>query len=315
MRRLALGLALTLVAAAPPTHAEDAHDAAWLFQEGRRLFEENNLSEACEHFRKSNELEPRVGTALNLARCEEKRGHLAAALAAWNASAELAREFSDERLDMAKEHVSSLERRVPRLTIVAPPDAPTGSKLRVMSPNTPPREEPLDVGSLRVDVGTTTVVVEAPGHRSLLREVTLAEGQDETLSLPLGEPLGGPLSNGPSDAGAGDDMRLAGWIVGGVGVGVLAVGGILGFLAKSKLDDSNEAGCEVDGTDCTDRRGVDLRDEAISFASGSTALFVIGGLATATGVTLILVAPDGEPDEVALELTLGPSRLGLSGRF
>jgi hypothetical protein len=297
----------------PVSVASAETQAEQLFRQGRELFDKGQLGLACDRFRESQELEPRVGTALNLARCEEQRGHLAAALEAWRVSATLAEEVGDERVTLARERTTQIDPTVPRLTLVAPPGAPSETTYRLLPPQGNPTEIEPATGVIRVDVGVTTVVIEAPGHRVQRTEIPLEQGEVKSVELSLGEAI-------PTLDEGGEGMHpltLTGYVVGGVGVVGIGVGAALGLLAKSKLDaadDPKRGGCDQNGTLCDTQDGVDLRQTALQFATGSTISFVAGGVLAATGVVLVLVAPSGSSDA---EVALVPTASGamLSGRF
>src|SRR5690242_4393399 len=75
MRRLAIAtvLAVTRVAAADPTEAA-ATEATEAFNQARALAKDGRYDEACVLFAKSYELDPGLGTAVNLADCLERQG-------------------------------------------------------------------------------------------------------------------------------------------------------------------------------------------------------------------------------------------------
>ena len=68
-----------LVVVCMSTVAVASPAAEKLFRDGKQFMQEGKLAEACEAFRKSQELESRSGTLLNLGDCEEKRGRIATA--------------------------------------------------------------------------------------------------------------------------------------------------------------------------------------------------------------------------------------------
>jgi hypothetical protein len=71
---------------------------------------------------------------------------------------------------------------------------------------------------------------------------------------------------------------------------------------------------------CT-QRGVDLREEAESYALGSTIGFAAGGGLVITGLVLLLTAPSKRqemahrPLQVAVDLTHGSRGLRVGGAF
>ena len=62
-----------------------------LFQDGRTALAAGKLDEACDAFHGSENLEPRVGTLLNVADCEERRGRIATAWIEFNDAVNFAR--------------------------------------------------------------------------------------------------------------------------------------------------------------------------------------------------------------------------------
>src|SRR4051812_16343639 len=79
MRGLAIAIvvAATGVAVAEPI---DTTEAGRIFQQARELAKLGQFDEACELFARSYSLDPGLGTAVNLADCLERQGHL---LRAW----------------------------------------------------------------------------------------------------------------------------------------------------------------------------------------------------------------------------------------
>jgi hypothetical protein len=306
-----LAAAIVVVACATlcaPAFAQDpAAEARALFDQGRMLIESGDLGEACGKFRQSHQMDPKVGTLLNLAQCEEKRGFLAAALGVWGEAAGLAQEIGDERAGFAQERVAALDSKVPRLTLKLPADAPAGAVVRITAPNDEPRVvAPSDLGrALRVDAGATRIEVEAAGYTGTSRNVQLAAGVVKTFTLDVGEVAAETVYVGDD----GGPFLIAGYIVGGVGLIGLGIGTALGLMAGDRNQESFEKspGAEPDlcllednpngeavRTNFCGRAGKDLRNEALSLATGSTIAFVAGGVALAAGVVMVLVAPSGE---------------------
>jgi hypothetical protein len=96
--------------------------------------------------------------------------------------------------------------------------------------------------------------------------------------------------------------RTTGLVVAGAGIVGLGVGAAFGLTAQSKNDQSNHSGCN--GNDCTAPAAA-VRRDALSAASASTVAFVLGGVLTAGGVVMWLVAPSHNADQ-ALGLTPMP---------
>src|SRR4029450_9247463 len=107
----------------------------------------------------SQKLDPNVGTLMNWATCEERRGHIATAWQRWRQALDLL-PITDDRVPFAKKHAAALEPRLPRLTITlrrgAPPESGVvrdGVPLGQASLGTP----------IPVDPGKRSITARAPG--------------------------------------------------------------------------------------------------------------------------------------------------------
>ena len=84
--------------------------AARLFREGRALLVEGRFAEACSRLQQSQRLEPRLGTQLNVAFCQERLGNHRAAWRSFQEAASIARREGDvERERFARSRVEALE--------------------------------------------------------------------------------------------------------------------------------------------------------------------------------------------------------------
>jgi hypothetical protein len=119
-----------------------------------------------------------------------------------------------------------------------------------------------------------------------------------------------PPAPAAGDSGShGSGVRVAGIVVGLVGVAGLATSFALGGVAKSKNDEANAV---CNGRACQNQNGVDLARSAESFATGSTVAFVAGLTFIAGGITLYAVAPRGEASNAKTSVMLSP-RVDRSG--
>jgi hypothetical protein len=84
-------------------------------------------------------------------------------------------------------------------------------------------------------------------------------------------------------------MKTAGLIVGIAGVAAIAAGVGYWALARSTYDAAKADGCPNGSSDCDTQA-----DSVQSSNSASKALYVVGGVATALGVTLLIMAPRPE---------------------
>src|SRR5688572_28640696 len=124
----ALLLSAALASFPSLAEARDPVAAEALFNEGRALFEKGDNVGACAKFEESLRLDAAAGTLLNLANCEELIGELADAWMHWQQAAAALPE-GDERVAIAKDRLSALEKRLPRLQISLAKDAPSGTRV------------------------------------------------------------------------------------------------------------------------------------------------------------------------------------------
>jgi len=167
---------------------------------------------------------------------------------------------------------------------------------------------PIRVTAVPLDPGQHVFRFES-GQVSVELNVILREGQkDQTVSVILaGSPpsrptaaagAGGPAAatgaeSAPAAAPAdrpprtGIDQRTAGWVIGGAGVGALAAGEILAFVAKSSYDDA--PGCK--GTFCPTAAALDTRNSARDLGNVATGFVAAGGALMAAGLIVWITAP------------------------
>lgn len=169
-------LSLAGVAAASPA-------AEQLFQEGRKLLKQGKLPEACDAFRRSAELEPRSGTWLNLADCEEKRGRTATAWEAFSeARASAKREKDARRLAEAEKRVKKLEKKLPYLAIEVSPAARAQDVVVLRGGAEVPAAE-LDK-EVPLDPGPYEIAATAKDKLRWSASIDLANGEHEKVVVP-----------------------------------------------------------------------------------------------------------------------------------
>jgi hypothetical protein len=269
---------------------------------------------ACRKFAESEAEDPREGTLINLARCEEARGKLATARQFWQQAVDLARFLGDARIDYAQAQLAAIDGRVPRLTVRLDADAP---------PNATVRRDGIEFtgGSLGVALPTETghhvVSAVAPGHEAREYSVDLVEGEKRELSV-----VPGPAEQVPSDATASADIAaspnsapspsLRGLAYGLGGLGVIALGTGVGF-GIAALNDSGAASGHCQGDVC-DAQGARSRGDEQNAASVSTDLLLSGvALASAGAALRVLTPSEQERPFVRRRLAYLTGGLGLAG--
>lgn len=300
------------------------------------------------------QLDPSVGTQINLARCAEHNGQVARAWAdykkakALNAETPLAKRKANVDSFVDGE-LKKLEARLPWVTLrlrvtdadgkPVAPSAVAGLVIKRGEAVVPP--EGLDV-AVPIDPGKHTFKATAPGYHESTIEVTFVEGARQEAMLALVgaapgievpvPPPGTPPPQVPprkQDDEGMSPLFWAGIAIGSAGAGSLIVSGITGGIAMSDhgtLEDLKESGgCrEADGIiDCDDATTAEAHDaisrgETLSVVSTVT-LFAGAGLA-ATGIVLAVVGATSSPDEkpsVGVIPLAGPDALGavVTGSF
>ena len=159
----------------------------------------------------------------------------------------------------------------------------------------------------------------------------LSPGESKDITLPVQAPPDEPPPppNGPGyppgerpPPQRPNNLATAGWIVGGVGVGVGAISGIVALSSKSDLDQT-----------CTDKAcGVQdhgALDRAKRWGNVSTAGFIVGGVGVLVGLFATLTAPkttgQASPDprttapvaqtKPTMTPDFGPGGVGIHGSF
>ncbi|MEZ4371319.1 MAG: hypothetical protein R3B07_10865 [Polyangiaceae bacterium] len=306
-----------LLLASSVGRADPAAEATALFQSARDDMKSGNYQAACPKLRASLRLKHASGTLLNLALCEEQAGELASS---WAHFLEAAASMSpgDERIPIAKQRAAALEPRLPRLTLLLPPNAPESTRVErdgeAVSRASLGVAIPVNPGKHRI------VVIAEDGGRSEV-EFEIAERGAQELTLTLPEPLppepmpGGALSAGPptvgqipGDTGADDagPPTLA-IVVGGIGVLGVIAGALTASMAHSKRDQADD---HCPNQRC-DAEGDSLVADGKQLATVSWISWVVGGIGLVGGTYLWLSHDSSNQIDVAA----GPSSATLRYRL
>jgi len=320
---------------ASPSHDADVTRAESLFNAAKALLEAGQNADACAKFAESKRLAVGLGVTLYLADCYERIGRTASAWTEFRSAEGLARQRGDRRAEVARGRAQAIEPKLDRLTIAVAPSVPRAD-LQVLRDGVavPPEEWGVAVP---VDPGDHVVVASAPGH--VQRTVAAHLGPEASTAtvhidrledapvaplpavavLPGPSPETAPPAPGPSADGTSAPDWTRRWVgvgIGGAGVVGIGVGAAFGWIAKSKLDESNDGPC--DATDHCSTAGRTLRHDAGSAATVSTIAFAAGGAALAAGLVIYLTAPRGPASSgLALAPLASPGGGGgvLEGRF
>jgi hypothetical protein len=275
-RLLRAALISTLTLASASAYAgDDKAVAESLYQAGIKLMDEGKFDQACPKFVESQRLDAASGTQIALAKCFDKAGKTASAWALYRDVAFAFKKAGNAAGEKAAtDKADQLEKKLSRLQINAAGDAP-GLVIR---------RDNEEVGKavlgtpIAVDPGPHVIEATAPGYQVWQTTVTIGQENDtQSVNIPA-------LTVAPKKASS---LRTVSYVVGGVGLAGLVVGGIFGGLAasgKSKLKD------ECPNNLCPTGAAVDDLAATRSKATISTIGIAVGGAALATGVVLFIVS-------------------------
>jgi hypothetical protein len=223
-----------------------------------------------------------------------------------------------------------LEPRIPKLTITVAEATRGAAGLAV-------KRDGAEVGPAQwgtpipLDPGEHLVAADAQGKlhwetKVLVKEegVTVSAVVPALVDAPVAPPvtpIPGPTPPPVEEPNAGrarSQRIVAGAVVGGLGLVGIALGAGFGAGAMGKQSDA-KAHC--DALNRCDPTGLTLRHDGITDATVSTVGFVVGGVALAAGVVLVLTAPSAPKTHAAggvplsMQVAVGPGNFHLSGSW
>ena len=311
-RATVFGVALCVALASASAGAQSASGGATaqaLFDSAKKLMKSGKYAEACPALEESQRIEPRSGTALNLADCYEHQGRLASAWSTYIEAATLAKSSGNsERERGARERADGLAPKLSKLSISAP-SASSIPDLQVTRDGEPVGPAQYGV-PLPADPGEHTVSARAPGRKAWQAKVTV-EGSASTARVTVPDLEKEPLASGgaagtehpgepvtpPPAVDAKPKHSKGAVIAGGVVTGVLVVGTVVtSILYKSKSSEYDTANNSGAGNSS------DLRSQTRTL--GVVNLALLGGAVVAAGVTVVLWATSSKEAPATARLSL-----------
>jgi hypothetical protein len=297
-----------------PTGPTDPVTAREQLKIGYQLAQDGKCADAIPHFLESLKLDARAITLINLADCEEKTSKLADAMVHWaDARARAQAEGQKPIEEEATARATALDAKVPRLTITlaktAPPDA-------VVERDGVALGAPSLGVALSVDPGAHTITVKARGHLDAKQDITLKEGDKQTLEVDVG-PAGGAVTPPPTTPPSESETKSGGMsplvpIGFGLGVVGIAVGSITGVMALGKGSDADK---DCPGGKCKDQAALDSVHSGQTLGTVSTIAFIAGGVGVGVGVVGLFLGGKKTEKEARLDFGVGPSSAFLKGTF
>jgi hypothetical protein len=323
-------LAMSTPVLAQPTKAEEAK-AAELKKQGDDLVHASKFKEALEKYDASFAIVPNPAIQYNRGNALKNLGDWIGALDAYDkfvatAPPELKSKVPglDKTMAEVKEHVATLvvKCEVPGATILV------GEKNIGTTPNLQP---------YRTSPGDMTITASAPGYITAKQDVTLMPGETATIEVPLKKGATEPVATNvkeptpfdnqqqtqpdvpkekpPESHGGGSGWKTLAWVSGGVGLASLGVG--FAFMGLS-ISDKNKADSNHCFNKVCDAAGLNIINEAWTYANVSTILVVAGGVALGLSLTSFIVAATSKsppPPKAEAHLLIGPGSIGMGGTF
>lgn len=302
--------------------AGDPGAAEALFQKGREAMVAEDYDAACQFFLESLSLDQAVGTVMNLATCEEKRGHLTASWERWHQALRLL-DPNDDRVLFAEDQLTWISARLAHLTIRL-----TGANPKDITI----RRDGVVVGTgsldqeLPVDPGEHLVTVEGARYEPKRYTITLESGGTAELVVSPGPPK---AANAPKVERDGTAQLVGALAAFGVGAAGLTTAIVTGVLLPGK-DRKVEHNCP---NQMCNEVGIKTISEAQTMLALNTAGWIAAGVGLAGGTVLLLTLPksnkaDGMPAsdttrppakakkrDVSAAMTVTPTGVLLHGSF
>jgi hypothetical protein len=326
-----VALVTTMAAAPPRAQAEPSTSeraiAEQLFERGRAQLDVNEVSAACDSFAESQRLDPGTGTILNLAACHQREGKLASAWVEFrDAVAALHRENRPDRLRYALDRLAEIRPQLAFLTLMVP-ESPLGHAPVV-------RLDGRELGpaawsvAIPIDAGWHEAVAQSEGGGPWRATVNIRNGEHRVVSIPAHvapagiairdreDVVAAPVASAPvapppvaPDRAVKESFdtdraprrrRMAGIVVGGLGLAALGVGGYFGVHAAGLWGQRNDH-CPMNV--CT-AEGLQFGERADSAAAVAT--WTMAGGAVAIGAAAVLFLWPGSKSSTKVART-GPS--------
>lgn len=269
-----------------------APEASRLFQDGRVAFAQAEYERASSFFEQSYQLDPALGTLINLAVCEEKLGKLRAALA----HLEQARRTAppeDYRRPLVEERITQLDARLPRLKV----ERSTVMDDRVAISLDEKPLAPSEIGAtMRIDPGRHILDCVGPRGERCTSVFSLREGETAVHVATVQPAAISPSAPGaPSLPGLAptptpprsDYRRSIAYGAGAFGLAGVVVGLIAGGAV---LKQKGVVAEHCDATGC-DSRGYEAADLGMTLSTISTISTAVGLTALGVSTYLLVTLP------------------------
>lgn len=320
VRRLAVvAIATALLGVASAAHAEptaqEKETARALMDQGDESFARGDLETARKAYSGAHAIMHVPTTAIEVAKVEEKLGHLARARDALMEAVRYPRSDAEPKVftaarASAQTRAAALAERIPSVRIAVEGAPATSSSttpaipLRILLDGVAIPPDAADL-PLKVDPGSHVVDVQGDAIDATRASFVVAERETKRVVVTVH-----PRTTRATDsAPRARPLRTVGIVTAGVGAAGIVAGAVFGIVAMTKQDD---AGC-TDNV-CRDDAAADTLRAANTWATLSNVAFIAGGVLAASGVTMwLLSGPSSHERSSTTALELVP--FGARGTF
>lgn len=299
-----------------------------LYEEAIRAMSAKDYATACPKLEEVVHQYPEgLGAWIELGRCEEARGRYARAFEVYTTAEAAASEAGQKwRSQRARQLARDLEPRLSKWIILVPDSVKSLSGVRVRNDGVELPRTQWDQ-MIAVDGGRHVITVEAAGKQTWIEKVDVARERDVvTVHVPLLDDVDVPsphiestppssneiASSRPSISPTGvSPLRAAGFVGGGIGVAGLVGSAIAGGFALARHNDAIDNAHCVDGR--CDATGGSLETQSRSAGTASTALFVVGSVFLAGGITMTVMSYRRTDSDV--RVLVGTQGITINGKF
>lgn len=287
-----VALALATVGRAPAARAQTAEElnaARQLFSEAYQDEQDKRYDQALEKFQRVAKVRESASVRYRIASVLEAMGRLREARDTFRALAAQkdTLEKKDKPIaDSAADRALQIDRKIPRLVVNAPADAPADTRVAVDGASVPTGRP------LELDPGDHVVQANASGKKPFEGHVKLGEGGETPFNVALEPAVATPPPQPPQEQ---KPNRTLAYVALGAG-GVLLVTGVALLIVREGDIAYVRDHCPGDVCPIAEQGDItEKRDEAKLFGPLGGGLAVVGLAAAGAGAYLLLRKPSSSP--------------------
>ncbi len=271
-----------------------------LFAAGLKHYDAKQWAVALPLFRKAWQQSKSPNARLYIALCLRELGQLPEAYDEMAATVRQATTIAAQKNQYtptraaAANQLAILELLVGKVVIALSETVP-GQKLTLNGKQLP--SDRLGV-PVTISPGKVTVTAQAPGREIVIKELEIQGGQTKSIALNFGPPLA-PKPDGSSGGG----VRIAGYVVAGLGVASMIVFGVTAGIASSDFSTLEE---ECGGQRCIDPSYADVVDRGKAAETASNVALAVGLAGLVSGGLMIIFGGPSQPEQTTADLVVTP---------